>query len=89
MRPLSRVFPAGSGVKQELALLRDQEPVQVRRVDLVQGVPSLHRRRVARHGEAEQPGLVPDLDRLDEGARGEFALPHRADPCPLDPARIG
>ena len=87
--PLRRVFPPGSGVKQELALLRDEEAVQVRRVDLEERVPFLHRSGVARHGEPKQPGLVPDLDRLDERSGGELAVPDGAHAGPLDPGANG
>ena len=68
----------------KLASAGDQEPFQVRRVDLGKRVPLAHRRRVARHGEAQEPRLVPDLDRLNKWTRRELAAPHRPDALTVD-----
>ena len=50
-------LPARQGRQEELTTLRHEEAVEVRRVDLEQRVPFLHRSGVARHGEPQQPGL--------------------------------
>ena len=59
------------------------------RVDVEERVPFLHGRGVGRDGELEQPGLVPDFDRLDEFAGGELAGSDGPRALAVDPGANG
>ena len=88
--PFQQRAASGHSGQAELAPMGDEGVVEVRGMDLGERVPLLHRRRVARDGETEQPGRVPDLDRLDEWPGGELAVPHGPDAVTLDfgPQRV-
>src|SRR5271157_734349 len=82
-------LPSRQRRQEELTLFRDEEAVEVRRVDLEQRIPFSHRCGVARHGEPQQTWFVPHFDRLDERSGGELAVPDGAHAGPLDPGANG
>ena len=87
--PFRRVFPPGGAINKKLTLLRDEEALEVRRVDLEQRVPFSHGCGVARHREPQQPGFVPHFDRLDERSGRELTAPDDAHAGPLNPGEMG
>src|SRR4051812_32118733 len=76
---------AGQRFERELAALRDEEAMQVRRVDAGVRRELAHRRWIRCDAEPQQVRLVPHFDRLDEGAGGELAGSRRADTAAVDP----
>ena len=82
-------LPSRQRRQQKLTLLRDEEALEVRRVDLEQRVPFSHGCGVARHREPQQPGFVPHFDRLDERSGRELTAPDGAHAGPLNPGANG
>ena len=70
-RAVARQFVQG-----ELAAFRSEKAGQVRWMHVVVRRPFLHRRRILRDAEAQEPRFVPDFDRLDERSGREDALSH-------------
>src|SRR5262245_39589426 len=58
----------------ELASLGNQVPMEMLRQYLGIRTPLVHRSWISRDAEREQARLVPDFDRLHEGARGKLAI---------------
>ena len=68
----------------ELATLRDEKAIQVRRVNFVVDRPFLHRGGIAGNRELEEDRFLPDFDRFHKRSRAEHTVSFSADPGPLD-----
>src|SRR6266850_507929 len=69
--------PTGQRRQQELPLLRDKIPMQMRRLNVPVGTKLIQRRRIRRHAKLQKPRLIPHFDGFGKRPRRENAMPHR------------